>query len=209
MNQHVDVRIDLPMIRGAAEAIRKKTGVEVLAVIKADGCGLGGREVAEAVAEVVGGYCFFSLKEAVAAKLDPKWRKPAILLGPPGSMVAGDYLALGVRPAVSNVEQATALRKATPLICIDAGMQRFGCPAEDVERVIAAGGITEALAHAPGMEQVRRLKEIASGKVARIHAAASSLLDEREAWLDAVRPGIALYREAVRVAARLVEVHES
>jgi alanine racemase len=209
MNQHVNVRIDLRKVRSNAVEIGKNTGVDVLAVIKADAYGLGAYEVARAMAEVVEGFCFFSLKEAIAAKLDPAWRRPAILLGPPGSMVPHDYLSNDVRPAVSNEEQARTLQKADPVLCVDAGMQRFACPADQVERVITVGGCREAFAHAPTMEHVKKFVEIAGKKNLQLHAAASSLLDERSAWLDAVRPGIALYRDAVRVAARLVEVHES
>src|SRR5437867_10464678 len=113
MTNAVRVHVNLSKIPAAAEQIARKTRVDVLAVIKADAYGLGAREVAGALADVVQGFCFFSLKEAIAANLDPKWRKPSILLGPPGSMVPQDYLALDLRTAVSTVEQAIALRKAT------------------------------------------------------------------------------------------------
>jgi alanine racemase len=42
-----------------------------------------------------------------------------------------------------------------------------------------------------------------------MHAAGSSLLHEPSAWLDAVRPGLAIYQGAVRVSATLVEVRKS
>ena len=209
MTNAVRVHVNLGKIRAAAEEIARKTNVDVLAVIKADAYGLGAREVAAAIADVVHGFCFFSLKEAIAANLDSKSRKPSILLGPPGSMVPQDYLSLNLRPAVSTVEQATALRKADPILCVDAGMQRFACPASEIDRVIAAGGCREAFAHAPTMEQVRKFNEITAGKGLRLHAAASSLLNEKDAWLDAVRPGIALYRDAIGVTTKLVEVRES
>jgi alanine racemase len=209
MNNAVRVHVNLDKIRSAAEQIARKTQVDVLAVIKADAYGLGATEVAGALADVVAGFCFFSLKEAIATKLDPKSRKASILLGPPGSMVAQDYISLNLRPAVSTVEQATALRKADPLLCVDAGMQRFACPASEIDRVIAAGGCREAFAHAPTMEQVIKLKDITAGKKLRLHAAASSLLDQEGAWLDAVRPGIALYRDAIQISTKLVEVHDS
>jgi alanine racemase len=209
MNNAVRVQVNLSKIRAAAEEVARKTKADVLAVIKADAYGLGAREVAGAIADVVAGFCFFSLKEAIAANLDAKSRKPSILLGPPGSMVPQDYLSLNLRPAVSSVEQATALRKANPIVCVDAGMQRFACPASEIDRVIAAGGCREAFAHAPTMEQVKRFKEITAGKGLRLHAAASSLLNEKDAWLDAVRPAFAIYRDAIQVTTKLVEVHDS
>ncbi len=207
MNNAVRVHVNLGNIRAAAEEIARKTKVDVLAVIKADAYGLGAREVAGAIADVAQGFCFFSLKEAIAANLDANWRKPSILLGPPGSMVPQDYISLNLRPAVSTVEQATTLRKANPIACVDAGMQRFACPASEIDRVIAAGGCREAFAHAPTMEQVKKFKEITAGRGLRLHAAASSLLNEKDAWLDAVRPGYALYHNAIQVTTKLVEVH--
>src|SRR5258706_4113734 len=209
MNTAVRVHVNLSKIRAAAEESARKTKVDVLAVIKADAYGLGAREVAAPIADVVHGFCFFSLKEAIAANLDAKSRKRSILLGPPGSMVPQDYISLNLRPAVSTVEQATALRKADPILCVDAGMQRFACPASEIDRVIAAGGCREAFAHAPTMEQVKKFKDITTGRHLKLHADASSLLHEKEAWLDAVRPGIALYRDAIGVTTKLVEVHDS
>ena len=195
------MHVNLSKIRAAAEEIARKTKVDVLAVIKADAYGLGAREVAGAIADVVQGFCFFSLKEAIAANLDPKWRKPSILLGPPGSMVPQDYISLNLRPSVSTVEQAAALRKTNPILCVDAGMQRFACLASEIDRVIAASGCREAFTHAPTMQHVKKFKEITAGKGLRLHAAASSLLNEKDAWLDAVRPGFALYRDAIQVTA--------
>ena len=88
-------------------------------------------------------------------------------------------------------------------------MQRFACPPSQINAVIAAGGCREAFAHAPTMERVKRFKEITAGRGLKLHAAASSLLDEKDAWLDAVRPGIAFYRDAVQVTTNLVETHDS
>jgi alanine racemase len=51
--------------------------------------------------------------------------------------------------------------------------------------------------------------ELVGGRGLRLHAAGSSLLDDPAARLDAVRPGLALYRGAVRVSTRLVEVRDS
>jgi alanine racemase len=209
MSTAVRVHVNLAQVRTVADCIRRLTKVDVLAVLKADAYGLGAHQVAEAIADVVQGFCFFSLKEAIAANLDAKWRKPSILLGPPGSMVAQDYLSLDVRPAVSNVQQAKALRKANPILCVDAGMQRFACPESEIDPVIEAGEIREAFAHAPTMEHVRRFKQITAGRGLKLHAAASNLLGEMDARLDAVRPGFELYRDALEVTTNLVEVHET
>jgi alanine racemase len=65
------------------------------------------------------------------------------------------------------------------------------------------------MTHASSPEQVRRFGELVGGRGLRLHAAGSALLDEPSAWFDAVRPGLALYRGAARVSARLVEVRDS
>ncbi len=85
-------------------------------------------------------------------------------------------------------------------------MRRFACPAENVEAVLKAGEINEAFTHATTLEQAKMLAAALGGRGLRLHAAASSLLNEPDARLSAVRPGIALYRGALRVATRLVEV---
>jgi alanine racemase len=59
------------------------------------------------------------------------------------------------------------------------------------------------------MEHVALLSSIAGGCGLRLHAAASSLLDQPAARLDAVRPGMAIYRGAARASTRLIEVRDS
>jgi alanine racemase len=88
-------------------------------------------------------------------------------------------------------------------------MQRFACPREKIDEVIEAGTCDEAFTHAVTLEQAKRLAEWTLGRGLRLHAAASSLLDQPDARLDYVRPGLALYYDAVRVTARLVEARDT
>ncbi|HEX2973358.1 MAG TPA: alanine racemase [Tepidisphaeraceae bacterium] len=186
-----------------------QTRTPIYAVVKADAYGLGAAKVAGAIADLVEGWAVFSLAEAIEAKLWELTGKPAIALGPPEDLDPGPWKANHVRPAVSSVEQAEALRSADPIVCVDTGMQRFACPADQLEAVISAGGCREAFTHATNLEHVRRLKELAGNRGLRLHAAATALLHEPQAWLDAVRPGLAMYRYAVRVSAPLIEARES
>ena len=204
----VNVGIDLARIERQARDIRQRCG-PVLAVVKANAYGLGAQTVAEVLADVVDGFCVFSLCEAIAAKLPQITGKPILALRPSEDETAEDFVAARVRPGVWTAQQATRLRAARPVLCVDTGMQRFTCPAEDVEAVLAAGDCDEAFTHAVTIEQVRQLVSLLGGRGLRLHAAASALLDEPEARLDAVRPGMALYRGAARVWARLVEVRDS
>ena len=200
------ISIDFERIRTNAQRIAQQT---VLAVIKANAYGLGAAAVADALKDVVAGFAVFSLREAADIGLWQRTGKPAIALGPPESLDPQAWIAQHVRPAVSTVEQASTLRDARPILCVDTGMQRFACRPDQIDAVLAAGRIDEAFTHAPTLEHVRRLKALAGGKVRRLHAAATSLLNEPEARLDAVRPGLALYRDAVTIAAPLVEAHNS
>ena len=206
---NVSIEVDWQRVRDNVARIKQQTGVEVWAVVKADGYGLGAARVAKEIADRVDGLCVFSLGEAVDADLWHISKRPIIALGPPDSLSPGDYLAQHVRPAVVTIEQARALKEADPVLCVDTGMQRFACPAEEIEAVLAAGGCHEAFTHATRLEHVQRLQEFVGHRKLKLHAAASGLLSEPTACLDAVRPGLALYDQAVTVRTRLIEVHAS
>jgi len=204
----VQVKIDLSRIRENVASIARRCGVDIIAVVKSDGYGLGAEPVARTIADLVAGFCVFSLKEAQAARLWEVARKPILALGPSLDIDAREFAAARVRPAVWTVEEARRFYPARPVLCVDTGMQRFACPQRDVDPVLRAGEIDEAFTHATRMEHVALLSSIVGGRGLRLHAAASSLLDEPAARLDAVRPGMAIYRGAARVSCRLVEVRD-
>jgi alanine racemase len=206
---NVTVRIDLARIRQNLQAIKMQTGVPVYAVVKADAYGLGAVKVAEAIKEITDGFCVFRLREAIDAQLWQRTGKRTIALGPPESLDSKAYIENGVTPAVTTVEQAKALRDAKPMLCVDTGMQRFACPPEQVVAVLHAGDIHEAFTHGTRLEHVEKLKKSVGASAVKLHAAASALLHEPAAYLDAVRPGAALYHGAVHVSTPLVEVHQS
>ena len=206
---HLQVLVDLSRIRRNIEGIVNQTRVPVIAVIKADAYGLGAEKIAPAIADLVDGFCLFSPTEAAAIDLWRQTGKAAIAIGPPASSNAQDYLDLHVRPSVSSVEQARILRPANPVICVDTGQQRFACPPDQVDAVIREGHCDEAFTHATTLEQVNQFRDAVAGKVKRMHASGSSLLSEPQARLDAVRPGMALYQGAMRVAGRLIEIRRN
>jgi alanine racemase len=205
----VSVRIDLGRIRQNAVSVAQKTGVDVIAVVKADAYGLGASQVAKAIGDVVSGFCVFALHEAQSAGLRELSGKPVLCLGPNSKTNVQDLIAAGARPAVWTVDEARRLRSARPIVSVDTGMQRFACPASEVAPVIEAGEIDEAFTHATRLEHVEKLLSVTRGRVSRMHAAASALLDQPRARLDAVRPGMALYRGVTRISCRLVEARDS
>jgi alanine racemase len=204
----ITVKIDPQRLRDNVARIASQTSVEILAVVKANAYGLGAAAVADAIGDLVAGWCVFSLQEAAEAQLWARTAKPTLALGPPTADPA-DYLRQHVRPAVSTIEQAQRLRVANPVLCVDTGMQRFACPPDQIDAVLQAGGCTEAFTHATKVEHARRLVDLLAGRGLKLHATASALLHEPQARLDAVRPGLAIYRGAVTVSSPLVEAQNS
>lgn len=198
---HLSASVNLDAIRASAERIAAATRVDLIAVIKADGYGLGAERVADALASVAREFAYFSIEEAAAV------RKPGIVLGPPTARPE-EYQALRLRPAVSSVSEATRFRDVPALLCVDTGMQRFGCDPQDVPRILARATIEEAFTHTTRIAGVESLSAACAGRVPRLHAAATALLGTPAAWLDAVRPGMALYDGALRVTTRLHSVRD-
>jgi alanine racemase len=209
ISQHVKVTVDLTRVRRNATELKARVRVPVWATIKADAYGLGAARVAEALAPVVDGFCVFALDEAASIDL---WRltgKSAIALGPPQQHDPAAWIAAHVRPAVSTEDEARQLLEASPILCVDTGMQRFAAPPPRVREWIERFRIDEAFTHATRLEHVERLRELTQSTSVRIHAAATALLDEPAAYLDAVRPGLALYRGAVTVTTPLADARRS
>jgi alanine racemase len=203
---HVTARIDVARVRDNVSAIRTKTGKPVIAVVKADAYGLGGERVAHAIADLVESFYAFDLAEVDAYKLAETKRTTIVLLGE--SDDPQDYLARSARPVVWTVDRAAALRAARPVLSVDTGQQRFGAPPEDVQAVKSAGQCDEAMTHASTLAQAQLLYDLLAHR-AKLHAAGTALLDEPAAWLDAVRPGLALYRGAARISAPLADARET
>src|SRR4051812_41612793 len=215
MSAHATVQVDLGQIRRNAEAIAQRTGVELIAVVKADAYGLGADVVAATIGDIVDAFYVFDVAEVATGRLRKTAERRIIaLLGK--SDDPNDYLAQDIHPVVWTVERAKALKKARPVLAVDTGQQRFACDLKQVEKIRAAGECDEVMTHATELSQVRTFLDAVVGGDAknrenlgvRLHAAGSELLDEPQAWLDAVRPGLALYRDAARVATRLVEVRD-
>jgi alanine racemase len=203
----VQVNIDLSKVRANVASISKSTGVDVIGVVKADAYGLGVQPVVEAISDMVAGWCVFSPAEAYEVA---KWNggsKPILILGPSTNEDPNEMAKRHIRPSVWSVDEAKRMRAARPVLCVDTGMRRFACPPEEIDAVIAAGEIDEAFTHATRIEHVQLLTSVVGNRGLRLHAAASALLDNPAARLDAVRPGLAMYRGAAKVSGRLIEVH--
>ena len=200
-SKHIAVTIDLDRIRASAEEIRAKTRVPLIAVVKADAYGLGAARVADVLAPVVDDFAYFTLDEARALG------RPGLVMGPPDGEPR-EYRELQLRPSVSNRAEADAFAGLAVAINVDTGMQRFGCLPEEFDDLLARCSAEEAFTHAVDASSADLLRSLRRERALRMHAAATSLLDCPQAWLDAVRPGLALYQGAVRVSGRLLAVRE-
>lgn len=201
------VQVDLSRVRANVQRIAAKTGLPVIAVVKADAYGLGAARVVETINDIVDAFYVFDATEAELYREVDGGKSTIALVAT--SNDAKDYVARRIRPAVWTAERAALLRDAEPVLCVDTGQQRFACQVEEIEKILAAGACEEAFTHATTVEQARRFRDATRSRVKTIHAAGTALLDERDAWLDAVRPGFALYEGAARVTAPLLEAHDS
>jgi alanine racemase len=202
------VTIDLARVRANAEAIRARTGVPLIAVVKADAYGLGAKRVVEAIHDVADAFYVFDAAEALPyADVDTKGKLTIAMLG--ASDDVNDYVSRRIRPCVWSVERAKRLSRARPVLSLDTGQRRLGCSPEVASEILATGVCEEAMTHATTVEQARMLLETLGGKVGSLHAAGTVLLEYPEAWLDATRPGLALHVGAARVTSRLIEVRDA
>jgi len=204
---HVTVRIDLDRIRANTEHVGRQTKVDVIAVLKADAYGLGAKSVADAIAAVVDGFYLFELAEAGTAEVKRLGRDVIALRDESSDPVV--YRDAGVRPIVWTTDRAVALQSVRPILSVDTGQQRFAAPATEIDAIIKAGAIREAMTHASRADQAARFADQTNGRGLHRHAAGTALLDEPTAYFDAVRPGLALYRDAVHVSTKLFDARDA
>jgi len=201
------------------EISRRASSRPILAVIKNNGYGMGVTNVAELLEPQpeIFGFAVVKLHEAFSLR-DAGIRKPVLLLGPFDEQNLEDAVARRIMPMIYTplgpaLEKIAAkTQKPVPLhICIDTGIGRVGVPyreAPPLVRDLAARksvqihGTMMTFTEDPDFdkEQLRRFQEtcailekegIALGKK---HAASSfSLFERPEAFLDMVRPGMAIY----------------
>ena len=213
------VEVHVGHLRANAAAVHTRTRVPILAVIKNNGYGSGVVNVAQALEslEFVRGFAVIKLHEAVTLR-EAGVRKPVLLMGP----VADNELAevatrditlmvyTPIGPALQKVTERSG-RSVAVHICVDTGLGRVGVPhtrALDLIRTLASTRgvridgtmMTFTEDEAFDREQLRRFQTLAGElEAAKIpcgqkHAASTyTLFQLPDAFLDMVRPGMALY----------------
>jgi alanine racemase len=201
------------------EIARRAGGRPILAVIKNNGYGMGVANVArllEPQSEIFG-FAVVKFHEAMLLR-DAGIRKPVLLMGPFDEKNLDDAAARSIMPMVYTPmgpaldKIAAKLQKPIALhICVDTGIGRVGVPyykASPLIRDLASRKSVQIhgtmMTFAEDMEfdkeQLRRFQEtcgalekdeVAFGKK---HAASSfTLFQHPDAFLDMVRPGMAIY----------------
>jgi alanine racemase len=217
------VEVDLSAIRGNVGAFRALTGVEVIAVVKANAYGHGACEAARAALE--GGATRLAVAR-VGEALELRQagiESPILILGwtPPDRIA--EMIQSGVSMTVwseAQLEQASATasslgRTALVHLKVDTGMSRIGV---QPEAALPLAQLAESLADcrlegvfthfaradetdpAPTLEQHARFQQVleqlaAAGITPGIVHAANSAAAIRfpDTWHDAIRTGIAIY----------------
>jgi alanine racemase len=214
------VEIDAANFRhNAAEVSRRVSGRPILAVIKNNGYGTGVVNVARILEpeRAIAGFAVVKLNEAHTLR-DAGIAKPILLMGPCDERELEDAVVRKIRPMVytpvgSALDGiARRMQGAVPiLVCVDTGIGRVGIPYRQAPALIRdlatrksvlIEGTMMTFAEDPGFdaEQLKRFQSLCAAleldgmRLGKKHAASSfGLFQHPEAFLDMVRPGMALF----------------
>jgi alanine racemase len=202
-----------------SEIGRHVGGRPVLAVIKNNGYGLGVVNAARLLEplQAVSGLAVVKLDEAIRLR-DAGMRKPVLLLGPLGGhemdeAVARDIMPMVYTPVGELLERvASRMGKPVPVtVCVDTGIGRVGVPYREApalirdlaaRRSVRIEGVMMTFTEDASFDrqQLQRFRLLCDALAAdgitlgRRHAASSySLFGPRDAFLDMVRPGMAIF----------------
>ena len=214
------IEISAANLRHNLEQVRHRVAPRpILAVIKNNGYGLGVANVARILepSAAVSGFAVVKLAEAVSLR-EAGIRKPVLLMGPFDETgleeaTARDIMPMVYRPIGDWLDRVAGRRgRPIPLhVCVDTGIGRVGVPhaqaASLVQDLVARPsmrleGLMMTFTEDPAFdrEQLRRFQalcaslEAAGVRVGKRHAASSfALFQHEDAFLDMVRPGMAIF----------------
>ncbi len=148
------VRIDLDAIEANIDAIRSRTGVDVMAVVKADAYGHGAVQVARLLQNKVSFFGVSSVLEAMELRQAGLYN-PILILGHTPVAAFPALVQMEVRPTIFHYEDAVALSReaqrqektAAFHFAVDTGMSRIGFQATEEDADICA-----QIARLPGLQ---------------------------------------------------------
>jgi len=213
------VEVDAARLRHNVDQIHHRAQRPIMAVIKNNGYGTGVANVARVLDPLpsIAGFAVVKLHEAMTLR-DAGVSKPVLLMGPFGGRELPDIAQRRIMPMVympigDQLDRVAArLRRPVPIhICVDTGIGRVGVPHRKAAPLIRELASRKSVEIAGTMmtftedpefdpEQMRRFEALTSDlqgagvKLGRRHAASSfGLFEHPEAFLDMVRPGMAIY----------------
>jgi alanine racemase len=179
------VTVDLDQIRENFRLICQKSGVPVMAVVKADAYGHGALPVARALEEMCAFFGVANLSEALELRRGGI-QKPVLVLGPMAPENFPEAILADVRLCISCYEDACQLscqaeklgKTARFHLAVDTGMSRIGLQVTPQDADIAA-----AICNLPGLEPEGLFSHFATAdgsELSRTHAQAEKfrLFDE-------------------------------
>ena len=147
------VKIDLDVIARNFDAVKKKTGVPVMAVVKADAYGHGAIQVARLLQDKCSFFGVSSMLEAMELR-KAGLTNPILILGHTPINAFPLAIEQGIRPAIFHWNDAVALSEAAQAanqtalfhLAVDTGMSRLGFQAteeslEICEKIMSLPGI--------------------------------------------------------------------
>ncbi len=146
--------IDLDAIRHNIQEVKKRAGVPVMAIIKADAYGHGAVEIARHLDEDCAFFGVSSMLEALELRR-AEIEKPILILGYTPVEAYPEAIRLGIRPTIFHYEDALALSQAAQKLgltahfhfAVDTGMSRIGFQVTPEDADICA-----AIARLPGLD---------------------------------------------------------
>lgn len=212
------IELNLDHLRWNFEQLRKRVGVPIMAVVKANAYGHGLVEIGRAL-EKAGAHSLMVGKFSEAVTLrEAGIRCPILNFGPLARENCGEIVSRHISQAVYTedvafLQEAAAKqkKKASVHVDIDTGMARTGVSFDRalplIETIaslpnIRIEGVCTTLTEDPEFdrEQLRRFLDVCAGARARgislglSHAASSAaVFYSSDFYLDMIRPGITLY----------------
>ena len=152
------VKIDLDAIERNFDAVCRKAGVPVMAVIKADAYGHGAVQVARLLQDKCAFFGVSSMLEAMELRR-AGLRNPILILGHTPVNAFPTAIMENIRPTIYRLEDALALSEAARLVgvraafhlAVDTGMSRIGFQVTEEDADVCAKIAALPLLHAEGI----------------------------------------------------------
>jgi alanine racemase len=184
------VDVDLDAVAANTRAVRTLAGVEVIAVVKADGYGHGAEAVAEAALEAgAAALAVATVEEAIVLRRTRPRDPLLVLLGAQEQAERDAAVALDLTVTVWDVESARAMgeaaraagRTAALHFKVDTGLTRLGAPLD------LAAERYRAIAAIPGVRVDGVFTHLARADETDLTSTGQQL-DRFDAFLDAITP---------------------